>query len=387
MGSGCNPNGSSSNILRPTPDTSVTYTGSAIPSLGICTGDTLAEVEGVILQAILNYATGKGIMISDIDLSMCALFVNEIACCNGPGSVPKELDDLIKMIFTALCTLYTDFTDLKTLVDALLNGPYDTKCLTLGSNPTLNQIIQELIVEYCLLVGRVTALETAFATFSTGLNASIGNFLNSAIITCQTDAFVKSGSGAGFTLNLKGAAPIGAIILYGGSITGTFDGTGLGYNPGKACGWALCNGNNGTTDLRGFTPVGVNDGTMGSGAQIDMVNNSVNPGQNYAFSATVGEIKHTLNATEIPSTPITITDPGHSHGVEGRKDTFKFGNDQFAIDALDPSSGAGTEFFSGVPGGIIGPSPTGITASVSGGGGSHENRQPSKAVYFIQRVA
>lgn len=391
MGSGCNSKVLGSFLsggLKTIPDTSVKYTGDPIPQLGICTGDLLSEVESVILNAILNYATGKGIMISGIDLTLCQLFVQEITCCNGPSTVSKQLDDLIRMIFTALCTLYTDYTTLKTTVDALINGPYVTGCLTLGVSPTLSQIIQELITEYCVLVGRVTALELAVSTLSSGLSASIGNFLNSAISTCQTDSFVKSGSGASWTLALKGANPIGAIIMYGGPIVGVFDGTGKGYNPGPACGYQLCNGQNGSVDMRGFVPVGVNDGTMGGGSQIAIVDNAINPGQNYAFNTTCGEIKHILSPSEIPATPLTINDDSttHIHGFVGRQDNYKFGGDRGAIDAVDPSFSGGASFFSGVDG-VIAPTTLHITGTVGGGGGSHENRQPSKAVYFIQRIA
>lgn len=47
----------------------------------------------------------------------------------------------------------------------------------------------------------------------------------------------------------------GGIIMYSGALTGKFDGTGLGYS-GEWVGWALCNGNNGTPDLRGRFIVG-----------------------------------------------------------------------------------------------------------------------------------
>lgn len=57
-------------------------------------------------------------------------------------------------------------------------------------------------------------------------------------------------------LRLKGRIVIpGMILPYSGSL-GEFDGTGLGIANGPMDGWAVCNGLNGTPDLRGMTLLG-----------------------------------------------------------------------------------------------------------------------------------
>lgn len=382
MGSGCASGaGLTSNILRPTPDTQVTYTGPAIPALGICTGDLLSEVEAAILSKILDFSRGIGIEIPDIDLTACALFTNDITCCNGPGTVPKDLDGLMIIIFTALCTLYTDFTTLQTLVNNLLNGPYNIGCLTLGSNPTLNQIIQELITEFCALKVRVTTLETTVAGISSNLNTNIGNFLNNAITSCNTDAVVKSGTGSSFTLQLKGQNPIGAVIMFSISAGGKlswFDSTGKGYSNQPACGWALCNGNNATVDMRGFVPVGVNDTTMGNGAQDDSVNNSIHPGQAYGFNSMTGAIAITLSPSQVPPVGITVTSTSSCSIPTLYPMSYRPGDQNNGVSFTDTKQ---------PPVDLPINCTTTLTGTTSGGDSAHENRQPSKGIYFIQRIS
>jgi hypothetical protein len=58
--------------------------------------------------------------------------------------------------------------------------------------------------------------------------------------------------------------PVGGIMMWSGSYTGTFDSTGLGI--GDLVGWALCNGNNTTPDLRGRFVVGAINQVPSSGA-------------------------------------------------------------------------------------------------------------------------
>lgn len=409
MGSGCTSRGGSSAVLfqKNTPDTQVEYTGPAIPALGICTGDLLSEVEAIVLQKIIDYSTGVGIHLVDIDLTQCDLFIDQITCC---GTGCDDLPCLMDIVFKSLCILYEDIKDLQEAIDEM-NGPYNVACLSgLGANPKLNEIIQELILEFCALVDRVGTLETLVASITANLSTNIGNFMNSAISGCQTGSLVKSGTGASFTVAFKGFNPVGAIIMYGGSIAGIFDGTGLGVSPGPACGWALCNGNNSTVDMRGYKPIGVNDGSMGSGSQNNEVNNSINPGQNYSLNAHGGEIRHTLTPTESAIAPHThpVTDPGHDHFMRFKDRTSNFntnGGTNHYVDFTGPvgsvsndftgwigSGGAGSNTSNGANiAAKIGMSAAGISIGASTTPstptGAHENRDPYRSLYFIQRVA
>jgi hypothetical protein len=316
--------------------------------------------------------------------------------------------------------MYADILVLTTKVDAMFDGPYDTKCLAnVTSTSKLPDILQEVITELCVAETNISNLTTLVNTINSTLTTTIGTFLSTAIQSCQTDAVVKTGTGASFVATFAGFAPIGAILMYGGPITGRFDTSGLGLSPGPMCGWALCNGNthNGvvTVDMRGYFPVGVNDGTMGGGAQQAEVDNSVNSGQAYpnggrldTSTGTPGEIKHLLTSGEsgVAAASLSVNDPGHDHGIQYQHQERKIphgGIDNYVdfsgtMSATTPwteqPSGlyhpntvgigvAGTE-----PGKIL-PNKTGITVTqvTANAANKHENRPPFKALYFIQRVA
>ena len=56
-----------------------------------------------------------------------------------------------------------------------------------------------------------------------------------------------------FRRGIRVPVPPECVVKFRGSTTGKFDGTGLGIVGTDYEGWALCNGNNGTIDLRDFT--------------------------------------------------------------------------------------------------------------------------------------
>ncbi len=396
--SGCS-SASTGSLFEKIPDYKVKYTGVPIPALGICTGDTLLEIEGVLLQKIIDYSTGIGISIPSIDLTTCALFQNEIICC---GKTCTDLPCLMQAYLTALCTLYGDVTTLQQEVGDLLNGPYNIACLSgLGSNPKLTAIIQELILEFCALVTTVNNLQTQLNNLSSGLTGQIGDFLRTHISSCQTQLSI-TGTGASTQLVFKGFVPLGGIIPYGGATAGLFDSTGLGLSNTEMCGWALCNGANGTRDLRELVPVCAGAGVMGGGTLP-----SVADGSNYPYLALFGETKHLLNSTESSL-------PTHSHGVDehgGHGHPFFYTlegnvnrsggsswhmNPLFNLDNTpwyDASTGINMPFVNHAGGpdiqANVGRAKTGITINSAAASASqaHENRQPSIALLYIQRIS
>jgi len=386
MGSGCVTNSSNGYFQKLTPDFGVKYTGDPIPALGICTGDTLKEIEAIVLQKIIDYSTGTGITIPNIDLKACALFVDHVTCCEGCDDLPC----LMEIIFESLCTLYTDITELQTAVNDLLIGPYNTGCLPIATNSTLKVIIQSLITEFCKLQTRVSTLETTVNTITSTLNTTIGNFLLNAITSCTgTQNVIKTGSGATASIAFKGFAPIGSIMPYGGSLS-VFDPSGLGISGSGACGWALCNGNNGTVNMIGLVPLGTTDmvGTAPIPPPLTMPINSIG-----------GEYFHTLLNSEIPTVPFSGTG-NHSHRVRGvsvNTSTNGAGsNASFVLDVCTSVPG-----FPGVATNCAGTAnnvevwfdgrtsieSVAITGNIAGGGSKHENRMPYRALYYIQRIS
>lgn len=148
----------------------------------------------------------------------------------------------------------------------------------------------------------------------------------------------------------NGTIPIGGIIMWSGASVPT--------------GWALCNGSNGTPDLRDRFIVG--------------------SGNSYSIGDTGGSDSVTLDVTQIPSHNHDITDPGHQHQQKNRGERRWGGTSGDASPnsrgnpGPDPNDPSGYSTYS---------ANTGITISAAGGGQAHENRPPYYALAFIMRVS
>lgn len=233
-------------------------------------------------------------------------------------------------------------------------------------------------------------------------NISVGNTNTSAPTNgAYVDGQVRIGSGAGTTEKLevegnttttgtanadefvgRGVTPVGGVIMYSGATDATlFSGTGLGVTGSKMEGWAICNGNNGTPDLRGKFVVGATIGEVANDG--DYV---------YANTEQGGENTHTLTVAELPShthSGTTSTNGDHQHNIYfdmgngGSGGTNPMWHDDdggssqcnncFAEGhALSSSEGAHSHTFT--------------TDNGTGGNGSHENRPPYYALYYIMRI-
>jgi hypothetical protein len=140
--------------------------------------------------------------------------------------------------------------------------------------------------------------------------------------------------------------PAGVIVLWSGSI---------GSIP---AGWVLCNGNNGTPDLRDRFVVGA--------------------GSTYAVDATGGSadaivVSHTHTATS------TVTDPGHSHTFVGRNTVLSGGFNEPALDSTSTQTNYPTSTAT-----------TGITVATTnestGSSGTNANLPPYYALCYIMKT-
>jgi len=157
------------------------------------------------------------------------------------------------------------------------------------------------------------------------------------------------------------AGDIKMISCDNGYIATNFDSTGLGRL--ERLGWAICNGENGTANMRGRVPVGFDS-------------NTINPADNVwdadynRMGSVGGEKKHQLSEAELAE---------HQHDtLEGNI----YRKNNFSQDDVP------TVFFS--DGNPLSASTTNFTGAFktgkTGGNQAHENRQPFIVTLFIQKL-
>ena len=152
-------------------------------------------------------------------------------------------------------------------------------------------------------------------------------------------------------INNISSVPSGVIMMWSGS------------NSSIPSGFVLCNGSNGTPDLRDRFVVG--------------------SGSTYATGATGGASTVTLTSSQMPAhnhsatSVSTVTDPGHSHTYKGQTGSSGSGVSSRDSENTTLTTDSAT---------------TGITVSTStsigntGGGQAHENRPPYYALAYIMKT-
>ena len=169
----------------------------------------------------------------------------------------------------------------------------------------------------------------------------------------------------------KAASADTAAAVPDGSITASKLATGLAVPPGTIVmwcgtqipqGWALCNGQNGTPNLRNQFIVGAGD--------------------EYQVGATGGEKNHRLTVPEMPNHSHGVNDPGHGH-TAGVAIGWGTAGPNAGWGRLDTSGGHPGQGWAT----WVNASSTGIWLSNSGGDQAHENRPPYYALCFIMKLA
>lgn len=202
------------------------------------------------------------------------------------------------------------------------------------------------------MVPRQKIASVAFAQVAkTVVDASITatKIADTAITTAKiadqavTTAKIADGAITAQKLVPGAAIPSGVIVMWSGSTTSV------------PSGWALCDGTNGTPDLKDRFVVSV--------------------GPSYAVGAVGGVASVTLTAAQMPSHNHGVNDPGHSHPYYFW--TLADGGCCWA---------AGNSFHYELPSATTGASQTGISIQNAGGGQAHENRPPYYALAFIMKL-
>ncbi|WP_448518713.1 hypothetical protein [Rhodoflexus sp.] len=168
------------------------------------------------------------------------------------------------------------------------------------------------------------------------------------------------------TVSGNGTIPLGGIIMWSGSIASI------------PAGWALCNGANGTPDLRDRFIVGA--------------------GSSYVPGNIGGENQVTLTLAQIPAhdhTGTTSFNGDHSHGIEGTdaNGLAQRTRNYPGTTTVDMGFGGGTDsdpndvrWRGTVTTNITGGHTHTFTTSTVGSNGAHENRPPYYALAFIMRI-
>jgi microcystin-dependent protein len=134
-------------------------------------------------------------------------------------------------------------------------------------------------------------------------------------------------------------------------------------------------------DLRGLVPAGMD--AMPAGARANRLTRSVS----IVLAGKSGEETHVVTLPEMPPHNHPVYDPGHNHGAQtltGYGDTLVIGS---PMD--DAPGGPGGGYKRGGSSGLITTifgNYTGISLYNTGGGGGHENMQPTVFVPYIVKL-
>ena len=345
-------------------DQCVQYTGPAIPLLGICTGDSLSQTENNIITALLSALDGSGINPSTVTLANCTWLSQQL------GVTSPTLNNLLQLLINGEGTLHSMITAIQSQIAAGQSGTvFDTSCLTgLPATPTVDDIIQAIIIQLCQAISTIATFPSTYVQNS-DLNGLVTNIVNNIIGTGSTNTIVQQNTKMVPFVAYEYYGPLSNFDISGQGITS------LGYQK-----IYLCTGNFGTPDKRGRVAVGAIRNVPGGAldAAVDPAN-PLNP--NWSLNDKAGETAHTLSTAEIPSHSHAISDPGHNHNLGA-------GNGVVEMDTAGhgPASGGGFDgaapILSKTDGAV-----TGITGTNSvGGGGPHNNIQPSIAANYIMYI-
>lgn len=375
-------------------DQCVKYTGIDIPELGISTGDNLLSVENAIINFLVPAINGTGIKPIIDPTIICNLVKTYLPPCTTCTGF--TLNEVLTAIIKATCDVQTQVTA-NTAELATLNANYTIGCLIgVTSSSDTHDIVQAVINNLCSLNSAFSALVVSLPNTYVPINSSPGNpGVNDYIedyINTQSTTLLAQGRMIPYT-----AVPyFGPLSNYPTSADGfSITGVGTGY-------WNkvyLCNGLNGTPDLRGRTLVGATTG-MGGGAFNAAVDPAIAGNPNYSLTTIFGENTVQLTTGQLPNhghpgSTVSITETPHTHlytddqNAAGKYPSVSTGFPVIQTEYTQTGNSSG----SGSGGGKVyktSSASTGITAFPTianfGGGDSHNNVQPSRGCYYIMYI-
>jgi len=224
---------------------------------------------------------------------------------------------------------------------------------------------------------------------------SLGTLTDPLEVTTDANAILQNAYST-VNVNVPKKIPLPWYPANTPEINANFDLTGLGTSS-EFLGWAVCNGLNGTPDLRGQFIVGAINNVPNTGAPAlasNVLPGGTNP--NYSVSDVGGSSSEVLTTSQIPAHSHggttsaggghthSITDPGHTHEILGQNGFGGLQRARTGQGNTEPS--VGTE--SSVTGISIAAEPdhTHVISS-EGGGLQHNNLIPYYSLLYVMRIA
>lgn len=344
-------------------DQCVKYTGVDIPALGIKSGDSLSYVEQTLIGFLVSTIDGSGIVINIPQASYCTLVTKYLPTC---GDITANV--LFEALIKAACDLQVQSTANATAIATqttrfnTLEADYVINCLTgVTASSGTHNILQAVITKLCALSIDV---ETNYVLIS-DINTYIANYLAtnnpSSNIASKMVPYVA--------------------VPYFGSTSGNFDNTGAGLVGTIWENIYLCNGDNGTPDLRGRVTVGVTTGMNGATPMSPVVDPNFN-NPSYSVSSTAGSNNITLLESQMPththSAVATVTPNPHNHSLNNSGANATGTGSDPAQKTM--RSGSGT-FVTGDT--IL---QVGVVNATAGGSFPHPNFQPGIGCFYIMYI-
>jgi microcystin-dependent protein len=342
-------------------DKCIKYTGIDVPVLGIQTGDSLSYVEQALITFLTSALDGTGIQPIINSQIICDLVDSYLPTCKD-----INLNDVLSALIKSTCDLQEQ-VDLIAADVATLNGNYTIGCLAgVTSSSDTHAIVQAIITKLCDLQLELTALALDLSVNYSSNGTELDNYIGN---------YIANNSPSADLINSR-MVPY-SVIPYFGPLS-NFSSTGVGL--GDWVNIYLCNGANGTPDLRGRVPVGVT-AVPGGGAYSPQVDPALgNP--TYTLASPLGTNGVTLTSGQMPShshnNTVSISPNPHSHtlffeeyatGTTGNPG-FDGGDNNYAMDQTKTTSETNLT--------------VSITNASAGSGESHPNFQPGLGCYYIQ---
>ena len=303
--------------------------------------------------------TGLGLLsgaANDYQKAQAALSGGGTITWEGPGGFLRWSNRLIAISAERPNTLLNGHINIYCPTDPALVTAFD-KTTRVDATRGIRLNDWEALYAVHEVGGNENRVSFQIVTYHTGTYQAPSNWLLVAVLN-NDDRTVKMGTGvsvaagSSYSSAAGNSLPRGAIIMWSGAAA--------------PAGWALCDGQNNTPDLRGRFVLGAGAGsglTPRSGAQ------------------TGGAERVVLAVNEMPSHAHGVSDPGHMHtwtasrqraGIDDNNNTQELSKgDAGAPDTM--SKGTDTKV-------------TGISIQAAGGNAAHENMPPFYVLAFIMKL-